>query len=80
MEGGENSFEWQKDADEIKSKDIHYSGQAGDDVWLRVLGIKEERWKKVKYNRDENAKNDVGCDLKGQVKKWGSQKKDNCNN
>ena len=47
----------------LKTK-IHYSGQAGDDVWFGVLGTKEERRKKVKYNRDENATNDVGCDLK----------------
>ena len=46
----------------LKTK-IHYSGQAGDDVWFGVLGTKEGR-KKVKYNRDENATNDVGCDLK----------------
>ena len=31
-----------KDANEIKSKDIHYNGKAGDDVWFRVLGLKEE--------------------------------------
>ena len=42
MEGSEDSLESQKDAHEIKSKDIHYNGQAGDDVWVRVLGFKEE--------------------------------------
>ena len=42
MEGSEDSLELQKDAHEIKSKDIHYNGQAGDDVWFRMLGFKEE--------------------------------------
>ena len=47
-----------------KSKDIHYSSQAGDDVWFGVLVPKEEGEKKIKYNRDKNATNDVGCDVK----------------
>ena len=34
MERDENSFERQKDADESISKDIHYSGQAGGDIWF----------------------------------------------
>ena len=42
MEGSEDSLESQKDAHEIKSKDIHCNGQAGDDVWVRALGFKEE--------------------------------------
>ena len=50
---------------QIKSKDIHYSGKAGDEVWFRVLEIKEEGQKKVKYNRNQNATNDVGCNLRG---------------
>ena len=57
MERDENSFERQKDADESKSKDVHYSGQAADDIWFGK--------KKVKYNKDKNATNDVGCDFKG---------------
>ena len=56
MERDENSFERQKDADESISKDILYSGQAGGDIGLGK--------KKVKYNKDKNATNDVGCDYK----------------
>ena len=39
MERDKNSFEPQKDADESKSKDIHYNGQASGDVWF-CCGLK----------------------------------------
>ena len=58
------SVSWMKWT-EVKTVTLHCSGQVCYDVWLRLLGIKEEEKDKVEYNRDEN---DVGCDLKGHEK------------
>ena len=65
MEEDENSFKQEKHAGEIQSEDMPNCGQAGDDVWFEVLGEKGEGRKKVKYNIDKDATNDVGCHLKG---------------
>ena len=46
---------------------------------VQRTGIEEEKWKEIKYNRDENAKNDVGCKRKGQVTKRRCKQKNKFN-
>ena len=67
MERGERGHEWQEDADETKGEDVQNCGQAGDDIWVRVIDV--EGWEETGDNGDEDVEEDAGCDFKGQNKK-----------